>query len=339
MILADIAGGRRDAGAAGDLGLDNVSDLILYAHVVRRGGFAAAARALGIPKSRLSRRVARLEARLGVRLLDRNSRGFAVTEVGRALHVQCETIIADVEAAEATVAATLAEPQGLVRVSCPTTLSQFWLGPALPRFLARHPRITVLLEPVNHRVDLIAEHFDVAIRVRHALVEEPNLIIRRLFETREILVANVRRLPAAAGLSGPCELRNLPTLALRPPGIVARWTLVSPGGASVTLEHRPRLLTDDMAAIREAAIAGLGVALLPELVCAEALRSGRLTAILPAWERSPGTVQAAFLERRGMAPAVRAFVDFLAELPPAGSGVASDGGRGEGPCPVIPSGS
>ena len=148
---------------------------IISSHVVDHGGFAAAGRALAMPKSKLSRRILLLEERLGVRLLNRSSRRFSVTEIGREYYERCVAMLVEAEAAEQVIAEVRAEPRGVVRMSCPVALLDFQFGTLVSRFMAENPAVEVHLESTNRRVDVIAEGFDIAIRVRFPPLSQPIL--------------------------------------------------------------------------------------------------------------------------------------------------------------------
>jgi DNA-binding transcriptional LysR family regulator len=289
-------------------------DLILFARIAQHGGFSAAGRALDIPKSRLSRRLSGLEERLGARLIQRNSRGFSLTPIGEQVRGKAEAILAEIEATKAMVEGHRARPQGTLRVSCPVTVSQYWLNPLLPAFLIRYPLVQVVLETTNRRVDLIAERIDVALRVRHGQIEEPDCVIRKLLDAPDILVAAPERLEGLGGLG----LDNLDVLTGGPTLATASdephiWRLVDTSGHVHHLIHRPRLITNDMAAVRRAALDGAGVALIPLMACADDLAAGRLVRLLPEWSAGSGVLQVAYASRRGVAPPVRALVDFLVD--------------------------
>src|SRR5699024_8769236 len=149
-----------------------------FAAVVEHGGFSAAGRALGVPKSRLSKRVAQLEERLGVRLLQRTTRKFVVTETGERFYAHCRAMLEDAQAAHDAIDMLQAEPHGMVRLSCPVALSRTLLAPILPEFLARYPKLRVHLLASDRRVDLLEEGVDIAIRVRFKFDTDANLIVR-----------------------------------------------------------------------------------------------------------------------------------------------------------------
>lgn len=295
--------------------MHDLNDLALFAMVVEHQGFSSASRQTGVPKSRLSRRIAQLEERLGVRLLQRSSRSLTVTPLGRLFYERCKQVVELGESAGAVVQEALGEPQGTVRVSCPISLSQFWLTPILSAFMQSHRKVTIALTVSNRRVDPLDESMDVALRIRRPPFHDSDLVVRPLGRTADVLMASPAFLQQHSDPSGAQELSGWPTLALPAAGDRHCWRLTS--GASVEeVMHKPRLVTDDMFALKSAALDGVGVALLPEMICAEELKAGLLRVVLPKWSTDPGEIQAVFPTRRGMLPAVRAFIDYLAVRPP-----------------------
>jgi len=288
----------------------DLNDYAYFAEVVRHGGFAPAGRALHLPKSKLSRRVAGLEARLGLRLIERSSRRFRVTEVGEAFYARCRAMLDELEQADALVAEARSEPQGRVRFSCPTGLVGV-LSPGLPAFLQRYPKIQLQLIAIDRAVDLIAERIDVALRVRTELTTDASLTMRTLGQSRRILVA-APALATAIGNACVADLATLPTLSSTDEPGEIEWQLVGPNDARHTIRHQPRMTCGDFDALRDAAAGGLGVALLPDHVCGDDLRAGRLVRVFPGWGGQMGIVHLVFTTRRGLPPAVRAFIDHVA---------------------------
>lgn len=288
---------------------EDLNDYAYFAEVVAHGGFTAAGRALREPKSKLSRRIAALEARLGVRLIERSSRRFRVTDVGQAFYERCRAMIGEAEQAAALVAEAQAEPHGLVRFSCPTGLVEILSG-ILPGFLARYPRVRLQFIATDHPVDLIAERIDLALRVRVALTSDAALTMRSLGTSARILVAGPQ-IGARIG-SDVAALAGLPTLGTSDDIGEIEWHLERADGLTHRLRHQPRMTCSDFTAVRAAAIRDLGVALLPDHVCREALRQGLLVHILPEWRAQLGIVHLVFTTRRGLPPAVRALIDHLA---------------------------
>ena len=288
----------------------DLNDLYYFAAVVEHGGFSQAGRALGVQKSRLSRRVLQLEARLGVRLLNRSSRRFSVTEIGREFHERCVAMLVEAEAAEQVVAEVQAEPRGMVRMSCPTALLSFQFGELIARFMMQNPAVQIQLESTNRRVDVIAEGLDLAIRVRFPPLESTDLVMRRLDDSTQCLVAAPGLIDHT--LRSPGDLHALPSLDLQRPHRDHAWELHHADGQVATVPHSPRLVTDDMSVLRNAAIAGAGAVQLPTIFIWDDIRAGRLVHVLPDWRPRPGIVHAVFPSRRGLLPSVRALVDFLA---------------------------
>ena len=296
--------------------MEDLNDLVFFAKVVEHQGFSAASRQLGVPKSRLSRRITLLEERLGVRLLQRSSRRLVLSSVGERFYERCQAIVALGESAHELIQEAVAQPQGVLRVSCPITLAQVWLTPLLPAFMKAHPKVRMLLTVSNRRVDPLEEPMDVVLRVRRPPFDDSSLVVRPLGRTQDVLIAA----PALLREHGtPDELSGLagwPTLSLPVDGERHAWQLRR-GAETAEVVHEPRLVCGDMFALRHAALEGLGVVLLPEILCREDLRDGRLQRVLPEWGCTESEIQAVFPSRRGMLPAVRALVDFLA-LHPAG---------------------
>lgn len=289
----------------------DLNDLTFFVAVVTHRGFAPAARALGVPKSSLSRRVARLEERLGVRLLERSTRRFAVTEVGQEFYRRSRAVLEEADAAEEAVARARAEPQGLVRVGCPVSFGAA-LRDALPAFLEAHPRLRVQVLLTNRRIDLIEEGVDVALRVRERLDTDTTFQLKSLGRSRLYLAASRAFLERHGAPATPEDLRRLPALSQNERAGPDVWTLNGPGGARASVELEPRLACGDFALLRQAALEGAGVALLPESVCGCDLREGRLRRVLPDWEGGEGIVHLVFPSRRGLLPGVRAVIDFVA---------------------------
>jgi DNA-binding transcriptional LysR family regulator len=288
-----------------------------FTQVVDKGGFAKAARALGIPKSRVSRHVAALETRLGVRLVNRSTRRFVVTEVGQEVHRHAIAMLAEADAALDVVEFARAAPSGTLRASCPVALAQSSLAPILPAFLESYPAIRLELRVSNRRVDVLAESIDVALRVRTKPTGEDGLVMRTFREVDEFLVAAPAYLGAAKPLADPADLTQHTTLDYAGEFDRRPWELLGPQGESLAVEHQPRIVCHDFVVLRAAVLAGLGVARLPESFVRADLKSGALVRVLPRWRSPQGIVHVVFPTRRGMLPAVRAFIDFLAERLPA----------------------
>jgi DNA-binding transcriptional LysR family regulator len=290
----------------------DLNDLNFFAAVVAHEGFSAASRALGLPKSRISRRVAALEAQLGVRLLERSTRSFRVTEVGLDVYRHARAAMCEAEAIEEAVARLRAEPQGLVRVSCPVGAERLFAS-ALPAFLARHPKLRVQMIVSNRPVDLIEEGVDISLRVRDRLDASPDLQVKIIGSVSSTVVASPGLVAALGEPKTPRDIPNFPTLGHTDVPGLDRWTLVRAEGEEIVIAHEPRLAASAFTILRQAAVDGLGLAMLPEIWCRELLEEGRLVRILPDWSAPQGILHLVFTSRRGLLPGVRAVIDFAAE--------------------------
>lgn len=293
--------------------MQDLNDLRFFAEVVEQNGFAAAARKLGMPRSRLSRRIGLLEDRLGVRLIHRSTRRFAVTEIGREYYRHCVAMVVEADAAQETIDRMRSEPQGKVRMSCPSSVIYFQVGEMIARFMEQCPKVEVLLESTNRRVDMIREGFDLAIRVHFPPLEDSDLVVRKLADSPQRLVASPAILKELSHPPLPADLAALPSLAWDPASLQHEWQLDGPDGATSTIRHRPRFITEDMVALRLAALRGAGVCQFPTFVVADDIKTGRLIDLLPEWSPKSGIIHAVFPTRRGLLPSVRALLDFLAK--------------------------
>lgn len=265
--------------------MDDFNDLIYFVSVVEHHGFSAAARATGVEKTRLSRRVAALEQRLGVRLLQRSTRSLALTEAGQRFYVHCLAAVESARVAYESTADLRREPAGTVRMSCARVMAQSYLAPILPGFLARHPKVDLVLDATDREVNLIEERVDLVLRAKPDIEDTPGLVARPLGSARRILVASPAYLGRIGQPSGPRALSVCDTLG-RPVELFegqVRWELNGPGAEVVVVQISPRLIANDLRLLLEAAIHGIGIALLPEPIVAAAIRTGLLTPVLPDW--------------------------------------------------------
>lgn len=292
--------------------MQDLNDLYYFVQVVDHGGFAAAARALGMPRSRLSRRIAALEERLGVRLIQRSTRRFSVTEIGQDYYHHCVAMLVEADAAQELIDRSRSRPQGIVRVSCPPPLLYFQVGEMVARFMAECPDVEVHLESTPRRVDVIAEGIDIALRVRFPPLEDNDLVMRVLAESTQRLVASPALLKGLGQPPVPADLAAFPSIGWGPPHQRHEWCLDGPDQATALIPHAPRLITGDMVALRFAALRGIGVGQFPTMVVEADLDSGALLDVLPQWRPRAGIIHAVFSSRRGLLPSVRALLDFLA---------------------------
>jgi DNA-binding transcriptional LysR family regulator len=291
--------------------IEDVNDLCLFGRVVEAGGFAAAERLTGIPKSRLSRRVAALERQLNVRLIQRTAQRFQVTEIGQGVYQHARRIADEAETVGATVGEALNEPSGLIRVSAAVFTGETLLAGWLAEFIVKHPRVRISLDLSNRFVDLFSDRIDVAIRFSSTPLQSADLVARPLGTSRMVLVASSKVLSSLGEPEDVGDLVRYPALAQGTLENVRPWAFKGDDGS--TLFHHPQasFVTDNILALREAAIAGAGLIQLPLEACREALAAGTLQAVLRHREAEGTPLYAIYPSRRGMPLGVRALLTFL----------------------------
>jgi DNA-binding transcriptional LysR family regulator len=293
--------------------VQDLNDMVYFTEIVSQGGFAAAGRSLGLPKSKLSRRLAELEDRLGVRLLQRTTRQLKLTEVGETYYRHCLAMREQAEAAEQAVAQVQGEPRGTVRVACPVTLAHSTLCVVMPEFMARYPQVKIDMRVSNRAVDVVDEGFDVALRVRTTLEDSATLVVKNFGLTGTVLVASPALLQRQGRPAQVEDLGRLDTVDMSARNGHSRWRLVGPAGQAHVHVHQPRAVVDDLLSLKYLVMQGIGMCFMPDYMCESELKQGQLEKVLPAWGPPPGIFHAVFPSRRGMVPAVRSFLDFLAE--------------------------
>jgi DNA-binding transcriptional LysR family regulator len=296
----------------GRAAMRDLNDLQLFAAVVGQSSISSAARLLGVSKSRVSRRIALLEERLGVRLFERSTRSLSVTDAGQQVYEHARAVIDQADAVEDVALRMRAEPRGLVRISCPHGL-QPSIFERLPALLAAHPLLRVQVITTNRRVDLIEEGIDIALRVRERIDTEAGVQSKKIGLSKKILVAAPQFLAQLAPPSKPADLRRYPLLHQQEQSGPSVWTLTNGTASEETVEFQPRLASGDYGILVSAACAGIGVALLPSGLCKGELASGQLVQVLSEWSAPVGIVHLVFTSRRAMLPAVRTMVDFVAQ--------------------------
>ena len=291
----------------------DLNDYFYFVQVVDRGGFTAAGRTLGIPKSTLSYRLQQLETELGVRLLNRTSRQFGMTDAGSEFYRYAAAMLQEAEQAETAIRQRVREPIGAVRVTAAMATMQFALHEIIGDFLAQYPKVNVVAHATDRYVDIVADNYDVAIRGHSEPLPNSTLIQRTLAPAPWFLFAGTAYLEANRPPERPQDLHKHPSLFVMRSGVVPEWRLRHSGRGrdEVVVPLTPRLLSDDMIGLKQAAIAGLGIVALPGYVCREEVRSGLLRRVLPAWSAGGSTLTALMPYRRGRLPAVRAFIDHL----------------------------
>ena len=296
--------------------MKDLTNLALFATVVEQGSFSQAARVLGMPKSTLSRRIAELEEQQGVRLLNRTTRQLVPTAIGRAFLEPCQALVAAAQAAEAITQQVQERPRGRVRLSCPYAVSQNMLVGLIPEFMAHYPEVEVDVWVTNQPVKLLEDRVDIALRVR-AGEEDSSLIVRPLAPSVQVLVASPEALARWGTPRHPRDLLSWPSLSMPYSSGRYVYPLTALEGQTQFINHQPRLLTDDLWMLKEAAAQGQGMAALPEDLCREDLDQGRLKRLLPEWQLPVSHLHLVYSHRRGLVPGVRVLIDWLVERLPS----------------------
>lgn len=289
----------------------NLNDLYFFTQAVESGGFAAAARRLGCPKSTISKRVAALEGSLGVQLIHRSSRMFTLTDVGRDVYDHAHAAIIEAEAVETVVQRRLAEPSGTVRITASVPVAQFLLADRLPILAGQYPKLRVQLHVTDRMVDLVQDGFDIAIRSHFAPLPDSDLIQRRMNEEQVTLVAAPSYIARHGEPTTPETLSDHNGLMTNM--TTKSWHLSDASGRTVEVAPRPQFYADESLSLLKAAEAGLGIVCLPEGISAQSVKEGQLLRVLPAW--IAGRVMTTILTpyKRGQLPAVRTVIDFLTQ--------------------------
>lgn len=279
----------------------------IFVKVVEADGFSGASRALGLPKSTISRKVQELEAVLGQRLAHRNTRGISLTEAGRSLYSRCRDAAEDIAAAVEEARSAPAGLAGLLRITAPVGIGQTKVQPSLVRFLVRHPKLRAELALSDERVNVVRNGFDLALRM--GALDDSGLKVRRVAVFERILCASPAYIAEHGMPAGPEDLKRHACIAIRPE--TATWELQGPDGRR-RVPISWRLCTNNIAAICAAALDGAGIAEMPLHLVSQDLAAGRLVHVLKAWPPVATALSALFPSGARAAPAAKAFVEFLA---------------------------
>lgn len=291
----------------------DLNDYYYFVHVVEKGGFTRAAESLGIPKSRLSRHIAQLEARLDTILIQRTTRHSKLTELGDAFYQRARAAIDQVEIAEAEVTRNKQSLSGVVTLSCSVGVAQFALQGLLLQFMTANPQVTVRQQVTNQNVDLIASGIDMSIRGHTGPLPDSSLISRQLAVVEWHLFASPNHPLADRSLGTPGDLNQHTTLALGWQAPDDRWQLTHTSGVQEQVQIEPRLKSEDMATLKQAAAQGLGIVALPAYTCRDELLSGRLVRVLPEWHAGQAVLSLVMSRRSGYPAPVQALQHFLQE--------------------------
>jgi len=296
--------------------LDNLSDIVTLVRVVEARSFVSAAQGLGVTPSAVSKSVSRLEERLGVRLLNRTTRSLSLTDAGNSFYLRCRELVGQIREAEEEVAATSQRPRGRLRVDLPSAFGREYLIPALPRFLAQNPDITLQVSFSDRLIDMIEEGVDVVVRV--GKLTDSRLVARQLTVTQAMLVAAPDYLERAGTPATPEDLQRHACIRYfnQNTGTTMDWVLER-NGEQHDVAINGQLTFNSIEAVLSGAIAGLGIGPAPSFMAERGLAAGLLTQVLPDWKLVPERpVSALWVKDRHASPKVQAFVEFLTTLFP-----------------------
>lgn len=289
----------------------DLNDYFYFVHVVEKQGFSPAARALDMPKSRLSRHVSRLEERLDTRLIQRTSRQFKVTEAGQVFYQHARALIEEMEAAEAAIQSRKESLSGRVTMSCSVGVAQFAIKDLVFDFLAKHPKVELVQQVTNQAIDLVSSGIDMAIRGHAEALPDSALIQRHLANVSWHLFASPEYLARTGTPESPYDLLKRQSLKVGWQPVTGHWSLENTDGLKTTIPFSPQLCSDDMSTLKQAAAKGLGIVSLPAYTCRDELEDGSLVRVLPDWIAGNAQLSLLMPSRRGQSPSVRVLADYL----------------------------
>lgn len=293
-------------------GLDELAGLAAFATVMESGSFTAAARVLGISKSEVSKRVAALEERLGVRLLHRSTRKLSPTEAGLAVQERAARMVDEAEGARAVARGFHAAVQGTLRVNGPLLFGELYLAPLVPEFLNQHPEVRVELTLTDAFIDPVAERQDITVRI--ARLADTSLLARKIGDDKRVVVASPAYLAARGTPQSPRELDHHDCLRFLRLTVRDEWRFRDPTDQrEFSMDVAGRFGADNAVALRHALLGGLGLAVLPSFIVADLIREGKVVTLLEEWMLQGSGIYALYHPGRQVSPAVRAFLNLLSD--------------------------
>ena len=284
--------------------------IVVFTEVIIAGSFTKAADKTGHSTSYISKEINRLEARLGVRLINRTTRSISLTPEGEAYYHRCQQIIDDAEQAEALINQQLLEPKGTIKVSCPVSFGFSHLRPVFSKFLQQYPKVNLELDMTGRTVDVVAEGIDVAIRTAVEL-EDSSLISRTLFSSYGVTVASPKYLSEYGTPQNPNELTNHKTITYSYIKVPNIWHYRSSQGEEISVQLESRVVTNSPEMELELALSGLGITRMPKFFLSHKIETGELVQLFEDYEKTPINVHLVYASRQHMSVKVRCFIDFL----------------------------
>ena len=291
--------------------MDRFLEMKVFAAVVGAGSFTAGAEVLGMSKAAVSRHVAELEERLGVRLLHRTTRRLSPTSEGEIFHARCRELLANLEEAEAEISSGVGEASGLLKLNVPVSFGLMHLAPLWPIFMARHPRLALDITLSDRVADLVEEGYDAAVRIGQ--LAPSSLISRRLASTRMVVCASPDYLARRGEPAHPADLLGHDVISYSLSASGENWSFARPGGGEVTVRVAPRVRTNSGDTCRAAALQHQGIIFQPTFIVGQDLAQGTLREILPGYRAAELGIHAVYPSRKFVSPKLRLLVDFLVE--------------------------
>lgn len=286
----------------------DLNEMAIFVRVVESGSFTGAAKALGLPKSTVSRKITQLEERLGVRLIQRTTRSLSLTDTGSAYHAQCARILADIEEANIAVTQMQSTPTGTLRITAPVLFGSTVLSGLVAEYMELHPQVNIDLVLSDQLLDLVQEGIDVAFRVGQ--LEDSSLIGRYLGDVKAMVCASPDYIAKYGKPTHPDEIANHQIISAT---TWTQWSLKGPESQEVTVNIKPRLRVNDMSSLYTLALSGAGITALPVLIAASAIKSKNLIPMLCDWPFEAHPIHALYASNRHLSAKVRSFVDFVIE--------------------------
>lgn len=297
--------------------MERLEDLAFFAEVFEHGGFAAAARALGLGRSKLSRRIAELEQRLGVRLLQRNTRRVSLTPAGERVYDHARVLAHAAREAFNIASELNGEPRGTLRIACSSTFAEYALMPILAPFCREYPCLRVALNTSDQLTDLIAERIDLAFRVSSTGLDDSSLVMRSVSPLPIVMAAHPDLIARSGQFNDPYELQGLPLVALGTHDTQKTLEFSGPDGRRTSIIRAPALVCNNMSVLRSAVAAGLGAAMLPRYLCVDAISAGGLVEVFASdsgWAPTASSVHALMPARQGISLTTRLFLEYSTPL-------------------------
>ena len=293
--------------------LPDLNDLYFFCLVVEHKSFTKAGQSIGITKSKISRRISDLEAGLGVRLLQRSTRKLALTDIGQIFYQHCKAMVSEAQSAQEAAELVQSKPRGRIRVTCPTLFAQSAFADIISRFMSQYQEVSIILNATDRSVDLIQEGFDVAIRFQASTFDDSSLVVRKMGLSSSALIASPTYLSNHGQPQMPQDLVSFACFAKTRTEGISQFSLTHTDGRQITVNFQPILESNEWLILKHAALSHLGITMMPQEICRGEIESGLLVPVLPEWSLPTASLYIIYPTRRGLVPAIRSFIDFIAQ--------------------------